>query len=319
MKISVIAIFYNSAAWVRKCVDSILAQQGHFDLELIAVDDCSPDETLNILQSYGDSRLRIVHHEINRGISSARNSGLEHITGDCFFFIDGDDYLPDGALARLAEYFSDEVDWVQGSYAICDETGKVLSLRNYPDAEYGSHRSIEKNFDQLEFIYTHNRLINSRLKDIRFPIGKAHEDRFWNVEAFPRLQKIICVSSPTYNYIAHSSSFSNKSRASVLYIESAMDLLKHMDAAGRCWEDMADTFMITAIEKNCYLWEFPPAFRKNIRTRLKKRRPIKINIAAFPRFTKHVHNMIAAGMPDMMMGYICTIYRIFMKILNRPV
>lgn len=63
MKISVIVIFYNSESYCRKCIDSILSQNGKFDLEIIAVDDCSTDHTLDILNSYTDERIKIVQHK----------------------------------------------------------------------------------------------------------------------------------------------------------------------------------------------------------------------------------------------------------------
>ncbi len=64
MKISVIAIFYNSSAYIKKCIQSILDQQDVF-IELIAVDDCSTDDTLKLLQEYAiiDDRIKIIKHQ----------------------------------------------------------------------------------------------------------------------------------------------------------------------------------------------------------------------------------------------------------------
>lgn len=72
MKISVIAIFYNSSAYIKKCIQSILDQQDVF-IELIAVDDCSTDDTLKLLQEYAiiDDRIKIIKHQKNRGIAAA--------------------------------------------------------------------------------------------------------------------------------------------------------------------------------------------------------------------------------------------------------
>ena len=68
MKISVIAIFYNSSAYIKKCIQSILDQQDVF-IELIAVDDYSTDDTLKLLQEYAiiDDRIKIIKHQKNRG------------------------------------------------------------------------------------------------------------------------------------------------------------------------------------------------------------------------------------------------------------
>lgn len=320
MKISVIAIFYRSAEYVRKCVDSILNQKGDFDLELIAVDDCSPDNTFEILSSYKDHRIKIVRHEKNAGISAARNTGLKNVTGDAFYFIDGDDFLPEGALEALAAEFSTDVDWVQGAYAICDEEDKVLQVKANPFGKYLTHDEIVKNFENLEFIYTHNRLVNRKWTSLLFPIGKAHEDRFWNVRAFPDVNKIINISEVTYNYIAHPSSFSNKSRASNLYIDSAVELMAEMDALDSCWKGKADTFLITAIEKNLYLWKQKASYKKSVIGKIRKRLSnVTVNVSCFPRFTKMIHYMIVKGYPDLMIDSFAFVYRSYIALTNKTV
>ena len=147
MKISVIAIFYNSEKYMHKCIDSILSQED-VDLELIAVDDCSKDNTYEILQEYEktDNRIVIIRHDYNKGISCARNSGIEAITGDCFYLIDGDDHLPKNALKNLAQYFTNDTDWVQGGYNIVNEEGDIVKKRNNKTGIYRSHTEIVDNF-----------------------------------------------------------------------------------------------------------------------------------------------------------------------------
>lgn len=320
MKISVIAIFYNSASYVKKCVDSILLQEGDFDLELVAVDDCSRDNTYAILMSYSDVRLKVVRHENNSGISVARNTGIKNSIGDAFYFIDGDDFLPKGALLKLAVHFSDDVDWVQGGYAIQNEHDEVLSIRSNADGVYDSHKDIVTHFGSLEFIYTHNRLINAKWKKNLFPVGKAHEDRFWNVCAFPELKKVVNVSTATYNYITHPTSFSNKSRGARLYLESAMELLAEMDKLEACWKNMSDTFLMTAIEKNLYLWKQQSSYRKEILKKLRRRsQSVTIDFSGFPRFTKYIHLMIAQNYPNCLIEFIAGLYRNYVAFTKKVV
>lgn len=319
--ISVIAIFYNSEAYMRKCIDSILNQQ-NVNLELIGVDDCSKDNTLEILQLYSkkDKRVRVIHHDKNKGISEARNSGIKAMTGDCFYLIDGDDSLPDDALWKLTEKYSEDVDWVQGGYSIVDEQNNLLRIRNNVSNTYRNHQEIVDNFWQIEFIYTHNRLINKKFKDILFPTGKAHEDRFWNIEAFPLVNKIINISDSTYNYTAHTQSFSNKSRCSSLYIDSALELLEKMDKSEECWKNESDTFLITAIEKNLYLWKQKRKYRKLVLNKIRKRSGnVTLSVNGFPRFNKIIHLMIAKGYPDFIISQIGEIYRAYVYLTNKPV
>ncbi len=321
MKISVIAIFYNSGNYMRKCIDSILSQQ-NVNIELIAVDDCSKDNTLHILEEYSrnDKRIRIVRHESNKGISEARNSGIKAVTGDCWFLIDGDDSLPDSALYMLSKEYNEEIDWVQGGYNIVDENNNRLRIRSNPTKKYNSHKEIVDNFGQIEFIYTHNRLINKKFKNILFPTGKAHEDRFWNVRAFPLVQKIVNISDPTYSYTAHTHSFSNKSRRSSLYIDSAVELLEEMDKSETCWKCESDTFLITAIEKNLYLWKQDVEYRRSVLKKIRKRsKAVTINFDSFPRFNKRIHVMIAKSYPDFIISLFSMIYRTYIHIAKIPV
>lgn len=325
LKISVIAIFYDSEKYVRKCLDSIIGQE-NVEVELIAVDDCSKDNTLQILREYEREcnrcksvTFKIIHHDSNKGISAARNSGIENFTGDCFYFIDGDDYLPSGALSNLSKNFDDNVDWVQGSYEIVDEADKTLRHLKYISGKYNSHEEIINNFGNIEFVYTHNRLVNKRFSDIRFPASKAHEDRFWNVSAFPRLKCITTIADVTYNYVAHSSSFSSKSRASEKYIDSAIELVDKIDSLEQpCWINNRDTFIITAIEKNLYLWKQNAKYRKKCLEWV-LRHPSQIDIIGFPRFTKVVHKLIHNSFPDWFINFVSACYRQTMLMTNRPV
>ncbi|HTX85180.1 MAG TPA: glycosyltransferase [Streptosporangiaceae bacterium] len=99
--ISVIVPVYGVAGYLPDCLDSILT--GDFDIEVIAVDDASPDASGKILddRAADDPRLRVVHLERNGGQGQARNLALEQATGEYVWFVDGDDALADGALAAV--------------------------------------------------------------------------------------------------------------------------------------------------------------------------------------------------------------------------
>ena len=99
-EVSVIIPAYNAAAFIREAVDSALAQRG-VDLEVIVVDDGSTDETLSILEGYGNAIH--VHRQKNEGASRARNKGVKMATGHWLAFLDADDqWLPDKLAEQLA-------------------------------------------------------------------------------------------------------------------------------------------------------------------------------------------------------------------------
>lgn len=112
-KVSVIVPCYNVAQFIGKCIQSIIDQNYPY-LEIIPVNDGSPDNTPQILDNYAqrDNRIRVIHKQ-NEGVSAARNSGLKIATGDYVVFVDGDDYLANDYIdymLRLA--LKDDADFV---------------------------------------------------------------------------------------------------------------------------------------------------------------------------------------------------------------
>lgn len=90
---SVIVPAYNSAAYIKKCIESVICQT-YKNLELVLVDDGSSDNTLQLCRSYADadSRIKVIHKE-NGGHTSARNEGLKNAAGEYIVFLDSDDWL----------------------------------------------------------------------------------------------------------------------------------------------------------------------------------------------------------------------------------
>ncbi len=102
--LSVIVPVYGVDQYLHECLDSILSQTGD-EIEVIAVDDCSPDRSGEILTEYAarDPRVRVETHATNRGLGAARNTGLDHATGDYVWFVDSDDWLNPGAVPAVAD------------------------------------------------------------------------------------------------------------------------------------------------------------------------------------------------------------------------
>lgn len=99
-KISVILPVYNVAEYIDKCIKSLLAQT-LTDIELIFVDDCSPDNSVAIIQKYNDPRIKIIRHEVNKYTAEARNTGLKYASGEYIAFVDPDDYINENHLEIL--------------------------------------------------------------------------------------------------------------------------------------------------------------------------------------------------------------------------
>ena len=131
MKVSIIVPVYNCERYLKRCVDSILAQTFP-DIEVILVDDGSPDGSGAICDEYAkrDERVVVIHKE-NGGVSSARNMGLDRASGQYIMFCDSDDCVSPEWVEKLYHLVSRaEVDWAFCGYQrISSEDGKAIFKR----------------------------------------------------------------------------------------------------------------------------------------------------------------------------------------------
>ncbi|WP_328555226.1 bifunctional glycosyltransferase/CDP-glycerol:glycerophosphate glycerophosphotransferase [Streptomyces sp. NBC_00358] len=110
-RFSIIVPVFKVQGFLRECLDSVL-EQSYPDLEVIAVDDCSPDGCGAILDEYAarDPRLRVLHLPENVGLGRARNAGMPLAAGDYLLFLDSDDTLTPGALRAVADRLEETAD-----------------------------------------------------------------------------------------------------------------------------------------------------------------------------------------------------------------
>ena len=114
IKVSVIIPVYNVYEYIQKCLDSILAQTLH-EIEIICVDDYSTDNSKSVILDYikKDSRIKLIEHETNKGVSQSRNDGIDSASSKYIAFIDADDYVSENYLEELynlaTEYNADIV------------------------------------------------------------------------------------------------------------------------------------------------------------------------------------------------------------------
>ncbi|GGP58763.1 bifunctional glycosyltransferase/CDP-glycerol:glycerophosphate glycerophosphotransferase [Streptomyces calvus] len=131
-RFSVIVPAYQVQAYLHECLESVLSQS-YPDLELIAVDDCSPDDCGAVIDAFAarDPRVRAVHLPENAGLGPARNAGMDRATGDYLVFLDGDDTLTPDALLALADRLkeTDEPDVLVYDYARTYGSGETVRNR----------------------------------------------------------------------------------------------------------------------------------------------------------------------------------------------
>jgi CDP-glycerol glycerophosphotransferase len=129
--LSIVLPVYKVQGYLRQCLDSLLTQS-YADFEIVAVDDCSPDNSAAILAEYAarDDRIKIVTLTENVGLGRARNVGLEHAAGEYVWFIDSDDWLTPGALKAVAERLvATDADVLVGAYDRVFFDGQVETVK----------------------------------------------------------------------------------------------------------------------------------------------------------------------------------------------
>lgn len=137
--ISVIIPVYNTERFLRRCIDSVLAQS-YTDFELILVDDGSNDNSGSICDEYADKDNRIkVLHQDNGGASRARQTGVKASCGEWITFVDSDDTLPIDSLYYYSRHFTDNTDIIIGWLNDCRYEENFLEIEEYRRRNIGRY------------------------------------------------------------------------------------------------------------------------------------------------------------------------------------
>lgn len=206
--ISVIIPVFNVEKFLPRCVESV-QKQTYTNIEIILVDDGSPDRCAEICDAYAekDSRIRVIHKK-NGGLSDARNAGMDIARGEYFCFIDSDDYIQ----PTMLEHMSSAIESSGAKLALCnlmcvDEKGsRVFDAQEscIQSGVFSAHELLPRFYQKLGWYYivAWNKLYHRSLfEDIRFPFGKIHEDEYIAAQIIWNAQTIVCLESEEYIYI----------------------------------------------------------------------------------------------------------------------
>ena len=209
-KISVIIPMYKVEEYLKKCIESIL-KQTYANLEIIFVDDGSPDKCGEICEEYKkkDSRIKVIHKE-NGGLSDARNKGIDVATGKYVTFIDSDDYIEENYIEFLYNLMKKyNADISIGSHKII-YNNRIIDKSTYKVFSENSEKVLEKIlYDDGVDLSAWGKLYKIELfNKIRFPKGRLYEDSATTYKLID-LANVIAVSSrPIYNYVMRNNSIS---------------------------------------------------------------------------------------------------------------
>lgn len=207
---SIVVPIYKVEKYIHRCIESILAQT-FTDFDLILVDDGSPDNCGKICDEYAekDNRIHVIHKE-NGGLSDARNAGIDwafaNSNSEWITFIDSDDWIHPRYLETL--------------YDAVKKTGCEISICAYEETT-GDNPQVDESHLEAEIVNTedffceHNvnavvawgKLYKKELfREIRYPVGKLHEDEFTTYKLLFKYTDIAFINQPLYYYFRNEKS-----------------------------------------------------------------------------------------------------------------
>lgn len=221
-KVSIIVPVYNVEKYIRRCLDS-LVKQSYRNLEIILIDDGSTDNSGKICDQYEikDKRFKVIHQK-NAGLPSARNTGIENITGYLVMFIDSDDWIDENCIERCVNEFklNDKLECILFPYIREFENisksvyflGKKEKLFVNDDVKKYIHRRIfgpiKKELKRIELkndlntawgkIFISRFIGNIRFTDVKY-IGPA-EDCYFNMQLFSKFKVVKYIPNIKYHY-----------------------------------------------------------------------------------------------------------------------
>lgn len=213
MKVSIIIPVFNVAPYIADCLRSVMRQTYTGSMECLIVDDCGKDDSIAIAERMisdykGPIRFQILHHERNRGLSAARNTGTEAAIGEYLYYLDSDDEITENCIERLMEIVADhpDVEMVQGNASRHLIQGGSVNLVKevlVPFAESNDEvRRCRYQFRQI-YVNVWNKLlkrdfvVNNR---ILCKEGLLYEDILWTFYMLKYLKKAAFVSDITYHH-----------------------------------------------------------------------------------------------------------------------
>ncbi len=210
--ISVIIPVYNVERYLIRCLDSIYSQKFKGEIQVIAVDDCSTDNSLSILKEYKrkEESLIIIEHEKNKKLSCARNSGILVATGDYIIHVDSDDWLLPNSLQKLYNLIAEKnVDVVVYNYLRENQSGVQVKVNDIVEDEYVTEK---EKIAQYFLGGCWNKIVK---KEILYDLiyGKvginSEEDLIYCIEILNKANSFYLTKSIFYAYFDNSTSITN--------------------------------------------------------------------------------------------------------------
>lgn len=224
-KVSIIIPVYNVEPYIEECLQSVMRQSYRGMMECILVDDCGTDNSMKIAEQLigfynGPIDFKVLHQEKNRGLSAARNTGIEAACGDYIYFLDSDDWISDDCIEKLTYPLSiEQYDFVVGHY---ERYGKD-SFVSCSDGEYHYYGlKARKRMKGNIPVSACNKLFRKRFlfdNQLLFEVGKVYEDSIFSFDITCVERKYYVVNSITYYYRSREDSITTRKNRSARIVD----------------------------------------------------------------------------------------------------
>ena len=228
--LSVLIPVYNVAAWLPRCLDSVCSQS-YANLQILCVDDGSTDESPAILAAYAarDARITVIRQE-NGGLSAARNTALEHATGEWIAGVDSDDYLAPGIFEQAMTCVNDEVDMVSFGVRCVDDTGlEQKSFQQQFAVDEVVPMSVEA-ASRIHVCFWSSLWRRSVVVEhgIRFPFGLVHEDDAFFYQFVPHVRSLALCTAVGYYYVLREGSIMHSGQSRLETTRRYMKVMRYV-------------------------------------------------------------------------------------------
>ena len=206
MKLSIIIPIYKVEKYILQCLNSIKVQMRHLNIEIILVNDGTPDNSIEIALSIinNDTRFFIINQN-NQGLSVARNTGLENANGDYIWFVDSDDWLEPNAIDVVINAIENNPEIEVFSTILMmnyEDTGRrIVEYRPNPNVKNGRDYMFRNNNANCgacqRYIFKHSFLDRHSL---RFMPNVYHEDGDFSLRMLYLANRLMIIPQPVYNY-----------------------------------------------------------------------------------------------------------------------
>lgn len=270
-QISVIVPVYNVRPYLKRCIDSIIAQT-YSNLEILLVDDGSTDGSGELCDAYArqDARVQVIHKK-NGGLSDARNCGIEHAKGRYFCFVDSDDGIAPQMIEVLYRNLLNTGADVSAAALECFSTEELPVAEDaLKQVQYMTGKEALRSILQSEELgdFAVNKLYKRDLfENVRYPLGRMMEDQGTTYKLFDKCQGVAYCPVPLYFYYQRPDSILHKRTKKFYEDKWDMGYQRYRDIRKKYPDMLENDAAMMKIVEHCY-----PYLRKDDRRKAEMER-----------------------------------------------